>query len=234
MGKCLFMRKGETHTEPVTYIGDPVFANNDWATIIEAIQQNKVHPTWEIGDSKTVTINGTEYAIDIIGKNHDSYSDGSGKAPLTFQTHDCVGEDQMNYSNTNSGGWTDCVMRNSILPFFLTKMPSEVQSGIKEVNKLTSAGNQSSNIVTTKDKLFLLSEIEIFNSVGNSYSGEGTQYDYYAAGNSRIKKLNGTAWHYWGRSPYKNASQFFRAQDTGGAYRYNASAELGVAFAFCF
>ena len=54
-------------------------------------------------------INGTEYQIDIIGKGHDDYADGSGKAPLTFQLHDCYGElKNMNSSNTNVGGWTNC------------------------------------------------------------------------------------------------------------------------------
>ena len=54
-------------------------------------------------------------------------------------------------------------------------MPTEVQNGIREVNQMTSAGSQSATINTTADKLFLLSEIEIFGSVSYSKSGEGTQ-----------------------------------------------------------
>ena len=65
-------------------------------------------------------------------------------------------------------------------------MPSEVQNGIKQVKKLTSAGNKSSTINSTDDKLFLLSEIEIFGTTSNSFAGEGKQYDYYKAGNSKI------------------------------------------------
>ena len=74
-------------------------------------------------------------------------------------------------------------------------MPTEVQNGIREVNKLTSAGSQSTTINVTSDKLFLLSEIEIFGSLSFSKSGEGAQYDYYKAGNSRVKNYNGSAYY---------------------------------------
>uniref|UniRef100_UPI0040269451 bacterial Ig-like domain-containing protein n=1 Tax=Gemmiger formicilis TaxID=745368 RepID=UPI0040269451 len=87
------------------------FADNDWASIIAECHSGSVPSTWVVGNSKTMTINGTSYQIDIIGKNHDTYASG-GKAPLTFQLHDCYGETkQMNSSNTNSGGWTSCAMR---------------------------------------------------------------------------------------------------------------------------
>lgn len=37
-------------------------------------------------------IGSTDYLVDIIGINHDDYSDGFGKAPFTFQLHDCYGK----------------------------------------------------------------------------------------------------------------------------------------------
>ena len=214
---------------------DPVFANNTWAKIIKACQNKEVPETWTVGSQKAMTINGTDYPIDIIGKGHDDYADGSGKAPLTFQLHDCYGETKaINSSNTNSGGWTSCTMRNTHLPAILSQMPTEVQSGIREVNKLTSAGSQSATINTTADKLFLLSEIEIFGSVRYSKSGEGTQYDYYK-GNSKVKKFNGSAYGWWERSPRGSKSAYFCLVDTNGdAYYVGASRAAGVAFGFCF
>ena len=215
---------------------DPVFANNTWEQIIEACHNNEVPDTWNVADQKPMTINGVDYQIDIIGKNHDDYSDGSGKAPLTFQLHDCYGETKnMNSSNTNSGGWTSCAMRSTHLPAILALMPTEVQNGIREVNKLTSAGSQSATINTTADKLFLLSEIEIFGSVSLSKSGEGTQYDYYKAGNSKVKKFNGSAYYWWERSPDgSNSANFCRVNSSGDANFDNASYANGVAFGFCF
>ena len=217
-------------------MSDPVFGNNSWAAIIKACQEKQVPETWKVGDSCNMIINNTTYAIDIIGKNHDDYADGSGKAPLTFQLHDCYGETKnMNSSNTNSGGWTSCAMRSTHLPAILALMPTAVQNGIREVNKLTSAGNKSSTINTTADKLFLLSEIEIFGSVKYSKSGEGTQYDYYKAGNSKVKNRNGSAASWWERSPNANKSELFCAVYSGGFEDGdNASIARGVAFGFCF
>lgn len=215
---------------------DPVFANNTWEQIIEACHNNEVPDTWKVGDQKPMTINGVDYQIDIIGKNHDTYASG-GKAPLTFQLYDCYGEAKnMNSSNTNSGGWTSCDMRSTHLPAILALMPTEVQNGIREVNKLTSAGSQSATINTTADKLFLLSEIEIFGSVSYSKSGEGTQYDYYKAGNSKVKKFNGgNASSWWDRSPGGSGStSFCIVNRSGDAYYTAASNARGVAFGFCF
>jgi hypothetical protein len=211
------------------------FADNDWASIIAACHSGSVPSTWVVGNSKTMTINGASYQVDIIGKNHDTYTAG-GKAPLTFQLHDCYADTKaMNSSDTNSGGWTSCAMRSTHLPAILALMPTEVQNGIREVNKPTSAGSQSSTINTTADKLFLLSEIEIFGSVSYSKSGEGTQYDYYKAGNSKVKKRNGSAAYWWERSPYaSNSTRFCLVSSNGIANANRASYANGVAFGFCF
>lgn len=215
---------------------DPVFANNTWGKIIKACQNKEVPETWTVGSQKTMTINGTDYPIDIIGKGHDDYADGSGKAPLTFQMHDCYGDRKaMNSSGTNVGGWTSCAMRSTHLPAILALMPTEVQNGIREVNKLTSAGEQSATINTTADKLFLLSEIEIFHSVKYSERGEGTQYDYYKAGNSKVKNQNGDAYDWLERSPYGRGSMSFCIVSSSGTADYDTASRVrGVAFGFCF
>ena len=211
------------------------FADNDWASIIAACHSGSVPSTWVVGNSKTMTINGASYQVDIIGKNHDTYASG-GKAPLTFQLHDCYADTKaMNSSDTNSGGWTSCAMRSTHLPAILALMPTEIQNGIREVNKLTSAGSQSATINTTADKLFLLSEVEIFGSTTYSEAGEGTQYDYYKAGNSKVKKRNGSAAIWWERSPNAGYStRFCYVDSNGSAGLSGASTARGVAFGFCF
>lgn len=211
------------------------FADNDWSTIISACHSGSVPSSWVAGNSKTMTIGGMSYQVDIIGKSHDTYASG-GKAPLTFQLHDCYANtNQMNSSDTNIGGWTSCAMRSTHLPAILTLMPTEVQNGIREVNKLTSEGGLSSTINTTADKLFLLSEVEIFGSTRYSAAGEGTQYDYYKAGNSKVKKRNGSAAFWWERSPeIKYSTGFCLVVSGGDASSYDASGAFGVAFGFCF
>lgn len=223
-----------SYTVALSFLKDN-FADNDWSDIIAACHSGSVPSTWVVGNSKTMTINGTSYQVDIIGKNHDTYTAG-GKAPLTFQLHDCYGKTKnMNSSNTNSGGWTSCDMRSKHLPAILALMPAEVKNGIREVNKLTSAGSQSATINTTADKLFLLSEVEIFGSTPYSVTGEGTQYDYYKAGNSKVKKQNGSAAYWWERSSVaNNSTRFCLVYRNGDAYYYSASNASGVAFGFCF
>ena len=223
-----------SYTVALSFLKDN-FADNDWSDIIAACHSGSVPSTWVVGNSKTMTINGTSYQVDIIGKNHDTYTAG-GKAPLTFQLHDCYADKKsMNSSNTNSGGWTSCAMRQTHLPAILALMPTEVQNGIREVNKKASVGGGSSTIETVSDKLFLLSEVEIFGSTTYSAAGEGTQYDYYKAGNSKVKKLNGSVTFWWERSPnVSSTTGFCRVKSNGLSEGYNARYAGGVAFGFCF
>lgn len=214
---------------------DPVFANNSWEQIIAACQDNNVPDTWVADGScyKDMTIDGTDYRIDIIGKNHDTYAMG-GIAPLTFQLHDCYYESYaMNSSNANS--WVNSTMRNSTLPSIFNLLPESIQQGISEVNKLTSAGNYNSTIVSSLEKIFLLSQIEIDGQTNFSFPGEGQQYQYYAVGNTTIKNvINGGANAYWTRSPYVNMVSLCAFNALGNATYDAATSSHYIAFAFCF
>ena len=209
------------------------FADNDWASIIKACHSGSVPSTWVVGNSKLMSIGGVDYQIDIIGKNHDDYSDGSGKAPLTFQLHDCYASTRQMYNSDANNVWTTCTMRQLHLPNILSQMPVQVQSGIREVLKKTSVGGAT--LSTTADKLFLLSEIEIFGSVSYSAAGEGAQYDYYKAGNSKVKHrgIDASAW--WERSSDAGGGGYFcYVTSSGSAASRKGSDTLGVAFGFCF
>lgn len=213
------------------------FAENDWETIIAFCQSGNIPSTWAVGDSKTMTINGANYQIDIIGKSHDDYADGSGKAPLTFQMHNCYATDYaMNDSTTNSGGWKYSDMRITHLPAILARMPAEVQNSIRNVNKKTAQSGTSSVIDVVSDKLFLLSEIEIFGSNNHSATGEGTQYDYYKTGGNKVKDRNGYPYSWNTRSPVSGTEKYFCIISSDGSVitSANTSYSRGVAFAFCF
>ena len=211
------------------------FADNDWDKIIEVCHSGNVPDTWVAGDSKTMTIDGKSYQVDIVGKNHDTYTAG-GIAPLTFGLHDSYGTTYpMNSSGTNETGWDGSKMRTETLPAILAKMPVNIRNGIREVNKLTTAGNQSATINTTADKLFTFSEMEVYGSATQSHAGEGKQYDYYKAGNSKVKKVGSTDWWWWLRSPNNSSSTTFCAVSTDGSIANSlASNSYGVCFGFCF
>ena len=97
-----------------------------------------------------------------------------------------------------------------------------------------SISGQSATINTTSDKLFLLSEVEIFGSTTYSFAGEGSQYDWYKAGNTRVKKVYGSAKRWWERSPYKDDTNGFCCVGVNGAFNASgASDSYGVSFGFC-
>ena len=210
-------------------------AGNTWEQIIEACQSGSVPDTWVAGDSKTMTIDGVNYQFDIVGKNHDTYTAG-GIAPLTFGLHDCYGTTYpMNSSGSNKTGWDNSKMRTETLAAILAKMPGNIQNGIRAVNKLTATNGMSSTIKTASDKLFTFSEMEVYGSATYSYSGEGKQYDYYKAGNSKVKKVGSTASRWWLRSPGINNSNPFCVVDADGSISFSiASSSNGVCFGFCF
>ena len=211
-----------------------IFADNTWAEIITVCRTGITPDSWAVGDSKSMTIGGTAYQVDIIGKNHDEYADGSGTAPLTFQLHDCYSEAKQMYDiDLSDLGWKNTNMRLTYLPAILALMPVEVKNGIHAVNKKTSEGGTSTTIETVSDTLFLLSEVEIFGTTSSSVTGEGLQYDYYKAGNSKIKKREGVDEFWWERSS-ASGGMFCRVRDNGQAGASNASSSLGVSFAFCF
>ena len=211
---------------------DPVFGNNSWAAIIKACQEKQVPDTWNVGNSCNMTINNKTYAIDIIGKNHDDYADGSGKAPLTFQMHTTYATQyKMNGAEYNDCGWKNCLVRTyNAFPALKKVMPAEVVAALKAVTKKTTAGGASSAIDTTADTLFLLSEIEVQGTRTHSYAGEGTQYAYYQTAANRKKNR---AWYL--RSPRISSTSCFCRTGWNGEADWSVASEVdGIAAAWCF
>ena len=199
-----------------------------------------------------------DYVYVIIGIEHDNLVtaiNGKTKAAITIQTermlytdtptqynssydasHECG---YMNSSNTNSGGWDSCARRTWCNNVYKKCLPTYIQSMMKQVKKLTSAGSQSSTIKTSNDYAFLPSEIEIFGSVTYSFAGEGKQYQYFKnATANRYKKprysSDYVSGYYWTRSPYSSdRGSFCCVSGDGGAFTYIASRTCGIAPCLC-
>lgn len=206
-----------------------------WGLISAVAEAGNAASVWSVGAKKTIKLNGVPYTAQIIGFNHDTKTAG-GKAGITFQLVDCLNTTyQMNISdtNTNVGGWKSSTMRYHMSEF-LGQLDEDLQSVIKSVNKLVSIGNNTSTIETVSDKLFLLSEVEIFGSTTHSFAGEGSQYDWYKAGNTRVKKVDGSADIWWERSPCSGSTTAFcRVLSNGNADDGGARNSFGVSFGFC-
>ena len=198
-----------------------------------------------------------DYVYVIIGIEHDDLVtaiNGKTKAAITIQTermlyinttteynnsYDASHEfGHMNSSNTNSGGWDSCARRKWCNNNYVNCLPSYIQKIMKKVKKLTSAGGGSSNIVISNDYGFLPSEVEIFGTTTYSYTGEGTQYQYFKTVANRYKKprynSSYVSGYYWERSPHSGNSMSFCNINKGGSeLAYDANSLYGVAPCLC-
>lgn len=141
---------------------------------------------WNLGDKIPITLsNGEVIEMRIIGFNHDTLSDGTGKAGLTLDMVDCLATDYLMYpyGSSNAGGYPSSSLRNSTFPTLKAMLPQEWQDIIKLVDKKSANGGSTNytETVTTSDDLFLLSEIELFGTVTNAQDGvnEGGVYEYW-------------------------------------------------------
>ena len=113
---------------------------NSWATIKAVSDAGQGDNYWDVGDTKSITINGqvgnTNFSnlsinVYIIGFNHNSAREGSNRIHFKIgkiggtQVGLCDaqysnyqsgnGYFNMNPNNSNSGGWASCHMRTTIL-----------------------------------------------------------------------------------------------------------------------
>lgn len=215
------------------YVSLLSFDEMTWANVNAVSKTGAASKLLSVGDKKAFVANGTTYYAQVIGFDHDRKTAG-GLAGISFQFENCYTTNYpMNSSDTNNGGWKNCAMRTSTMGTLLNQLPSDLRNVIKSVDKVTSVGNKSTNLETTSDKLFLLSEIEIFGSTTYSAAGEGSQYAFYKAGNSRVKKVGSSAASWWERSPNRdNTTNFCFVISDGYANYHAASRSHGVAPGF--
>lgn len=226
-----------------------------WAEIAEIAKAGRAACVFNIGDEKTITLStGEKITLVILGFFHDTYYDSEydedTSYTITFGMKNCLATRyQMNASNTNVGGWESSKMRTSVMPTLLSQLPADLQSVIKSVYKKTSAGNKSTTITTTNDKLFLLSEVEVNGTTATTYADEGEQYayfkrnggyvqygndGYYPNGIKALSNGDGDSYYWWLRSPSVAGTNPFRYVYYGGSvYNNYASLSYGVSFGFC-
>ena len=147
--------------------------DNDWATISAISGAGLASNYWNVGDTKTIIINGqvgnttfSNLSIDayILGINHNAELEGNNRI------HFCIGkvnrqtvgliDNQYNQypmtssgyfsmsygsSDTNSGGWNGCYMRSTIMSAIKDALPTDLQNVLKTVTKYTDNTGGGSN-----------------------------------------------------------------------------------------
>lgn len=209
-----------------------------WAEIAMYTQSGMVDKIFEVGDAKTVQLkDGTSIDVRIIGFYHDKDADGR-VLPISFETVQTLNDDEvMNEKYTNEGGWEKSFLRARLNGSFFDEMlPDDLKAAIKPCVKLTGTGGKNPVMGQTVDKLFVLSEQEIFGRKVFSMGGEGHWYDWYRQEDNPYGKVkqNGEADWRWERSPNGGDTTFFcNVVSTGNADYCDAYISFGVAFGFC-
>ena len=230
---------------PVRPSGD-VPANMEdcsWAMLKQLASAGTLGNYYQIGDTKTIELNGGERVVmELI-----SINDGSGTAggyyprgTVDFISKDCLQTTRsMNSSDTNAGGWVSCALRTTLNTTIYETLPQAVKDAIVEKTHKTSAGSKSTSLVEHTDKLWLPTEYEMFGSITYAASTENANvnkhYALFTDNASRIKHLgpNGAAQYYWTSSPHVDISASFCDVDAGGgAMDLYASLSEGVLLCF--
>ena len=206
---------------------------------------NKTVYAYILGFNHNASVEGNntihfQFGFDALtGGNHIAFCDSS------YNSRGSTSAFRMNTSQSNRGGWKDSYMRNTIVPAFINAMPSDLQAVLKAITKYTdneynvTAHNTASYVTTTQDKVFLLSEFEIFGNrtYANQYEQDSqVQYDYYKNGNAKIMYRDtstSTPVIWWERSPFYNSiTQFCMATVNGDAEYGTTHYSYGFAPAF--
>ena len=139
--------------------------DNSWDIISEISASGEASNYWNVGDVKTIIINGqvgnttfSNLSIDayILGIDHNAEIEGNNRI------HFCIGKTSnktvglidsqyaqypmtssgyfsMSYgdSDTNVGGWEGCYMRSTIMPAIKNALSTDLQNVLKTVTKYT-------------------------------------------------------------------------------------------------
>lgn len=122
----------------------------------------------------------------------------------------------MNTTNTNIGGWNGSAMRQFCNGRVYDAFPTEWRSIIKQVQIPSTAGNMSSDIVYSKDYVYLPSYVEVFNTIEDPYASEGKAIAFFNTDVDRIKTMNGTAQAWYLRSADISYNNYFKTVSMQG------------------
>lgn len=199
---------------------------------------------WKVGDVRTIHLNawtggnGVEHAaedIDIVISEFGDYNSCGSLFQFDF-AEVLTGDQRMNPTDTNNGGYSVTEMYTTTLPALVDALPNWLKTRLKTFSVLTSEGNGSSTIESIpNNKLALRSATEVYPS-GSSHaiSGEGQLVSLYNStvwtssrrGPGRVNSHGGPLWL---RSPYKTnaAGRFVLANHSSLNYA-GASNPYGV------
>lgn len=226
-------------------------------------------------DSNMISYNNLSVDVFIVGINHNSSREGNnlihfqmGKinnALKCFQSEWYGAQQTGGFCHkVIDSGWADSWLRNKYLAFasaygeqnlsatnsYASLLPSDLRAVITSVLKYTNCTGPTAkswtDIKSTSDKFFVMSEYELFGVIRDANEHEQDyqkQYSYYSAGNSKSARgvnyrgkleptTSGRA--YWLRSPSTTQRRWVHYEwDSGGLGIAEANTSYAVCPCFC-
>ena len=243
-----------TITIRAKYEGPYIFETDSWTTIANNVSRGQAS-VYEVGDEKEILIDENSYTVRIANNsNYDCTLDSQTACGFVVEFKDIISMEIMNSTGislylpdpndgTNKGGWPNSYARTYLNETVYNKLPNDLQSIIANTTVVSGYDEyyDSENFISN-DKLYLLSEREVFNSVTNNDTAalSSRQLDYYANigvtktnYSGAIKQYNATAANWWLRVAVKSYGQYFVFVDSTGASSDDfSSRSKGIAPAF--
>ena len=231
------------------------FADDDWGTVINTLKTGNISP-YEVGDEKEMDL-GTfgVHKIRIANSTTPTECSTEGFSQtacgIVLEFVDIITTHSMNSGSTNVGGWPASELRTYVNNDVYNALPTVIKNAIIDTTVVSGHGTTTGETdFTSTDKLYLLSNHEIWEDVdGNINSGpdyydtiynKTRQLDYYKGLNvttssysSAIKK-NGTSDEFWWlRSADSSVTNYFDTVSYIGRWGTNiAYSNDGVSPAF--
>ena len=183
----------------------------------------------------------------VLGFNHFPCADGSGMAGVVFGMVGLMNAKRQMHSDINAGGWSASDMRVFLNETVFPALNLKWKRLIKSVEVRSSAGETKADILTSNDRLFLLSAAEVGIHTETPYCDEVDElakeqtFSVFTDNASRVKKFyngGGTADKWWLRSPHASSDTGFcllqgsGAHETAAAYM-SANYAQGISWACC-
>lgn len=199
---------------------------------------------WSAGDTRTVQLSAmpasdvgesnAAQSVEFVLTDPGHYTLANGK-PCNFvvlQKDSLDEKGYMNFSATNLKGWDGCGRRKWCNSTYRNAIPASLR-GIFKQFKTYAANGPNPTAVESTDYFALFSEKEIFGSTtyaNSTAEKQNSQLDYYKTSSNRIKKSNGSAFHWWERSPYSDdRNRFCYVSTSGSANNGNATGLRSIA-----
>ncbi|MBR0412601.1 MAG: hypothetical protein IJI47_03435 [Eubacterium sp.] len=206
------------------------FADDDWATIKYAVDNNLASAVYSVGDTKTITLSDdsvhTLRIANMTGNLYEYANNAGTYTGFVVEFMDSCQVSAFASNGANSGALaTIAPMGTTVLPAIKAKLPSDLQAVLASVKVIKATNSIDGTLASSDMDFFLPAYKEIY---GNSWAGTRveadalTQWSYYTTHSTEADRTKdcGSSTGYWTRSPsaQQNNSQIVYVASNGSYY----------------